>query len=89
LTTSNQCAPIASVAKVILDQFLHELREVEVFGSGRFGLLDSDGLSTAATNVEAWLLGLARGFVYNVSLKNAAGLHCSHTSEDLQHLIMA
>jgi hypothetical protein len=77
-------------AKVLFTKLLYELGVVESCSScGWLGLFYGDVLGASAADIQAWLFGLARWLVDDASLQDAERLHGRHSSENLQHLIMA
>lgn len=81
-------------AKVVTRQLLDQLGVVER-GGDRCWLvllgrrLRSNSLGAPAAVVQARLLGLALGLVYDASLENATRLHGRNARQYLQHLVMA
>jgi hypothetical protein len=75
--------------EVVLGQLLHKLRVVEFLRSRLLDRLLGDSLGAAALDVGAWLFGLARGTVDDVTAYGAAGLHGCDAGEDLEDLLMA
>ena len=79
------CAP-----EVCIVQLLYELGVVETLHGALLDGLPPDGLrASAAAEMGAGLVGLARGLVYDVPFEDGAGLHGSEPREYLQDLLMA